>query len=242
VMVVGADADLKRAVSLEPTLASAWGSLSRVHVARGELPTAEREARTALAMDSYLTDAPRIVFAMYRASLMGDSVSNAWRWCKRGARDYPRNPQFIDCHVTLLAEDVRNNPDPKLAWQLVAEGDRIEPQERATSAGRPYLPTFRRMMAAVVSARAGQKDSARAVAARARALVGKDRVLSTDFKYDDAYLHLVLGEQAAAVRLLSDYLTKKPSHGELVSKHPRWESLRSNAGFREIIKRAEAKK
>ena len=240
VMLAGAEADLKRAVSLDPTLASAWGSLSRVHVASGDLPTAEREARTALATDSYLEDAPRLVFAMYRASLIGDSVSNAWRWCKRGARDFPRNPQFIDCQVALLAEDVRNKPDPKLAWQLVAEGDRLEPQDRATSTGRDYVPTFRRMMAAVVSARAGQKDSARAVAARARALVGKDRVLSTDIKYDDAYLHLVLGEQAEAVRLLSDYLTKRPRSVDLVSKHPRWESLRSNAGFRELIKRKEA--
>ena len=237
-MLAGAEADLKRAVAIEPTLASAWGSLSRVHVARGDLATAERDARTALSMDAYLRDAPRILWAIYRASLMADSLSNAWRWCQRGLRSFPGNPQFIDCQVTLMAEDHRTKHDPKLAWKLVADGERIEPQERATAAGRPYLPTFRRMMAAVVSARAGQKDSARAVAARARTFVGTDRVLSTDFKYDDAYLQVVLGDEAAAIRLLSEYLSERPSRAELVSKHHRWSSLHDNSAFQELIRRA----
>jgi serine/threonine protein kinase/tetratricopeptide (TPR) repeat protein len=239
-MLEEAETDLNRAVALAPTLASAWGSLSRVHVARGELPTAEREARRALAMDAYLEDAPRIVFALFRAYLLGDSIPNAWRWCERGARDFPVNAQFVDCRLSLLALDVRKKANPTLAWDLVAEGDRREPQERATAIGRPYLPTFRKMMAAVVSARAGQKDRARAVAARARAFVANDHVLSTDLKFDDAYLQLVLGDQTAAVQLLSDYLRERPSRAELVSKHPRWKSLRSNAKFRELIRRTTA--
>ena len=236
-MLAGAEADLKRAVSLEPGLASAWGSLSRVDVARGDLTAAERDARTAFRTDAYLKDAPRILWALYRASLIGDSATNAWRWCLRGARDFPRNPQFIDCRVTLMAEDTHKKPTPKLAWDLVAEGDRIEPQERATAAGRPYLPTFRRMMAAVASARAGQNDSARAVAARARAFVQNDHVLATDFKYDDAYLHLVLGDDISALRLLSEYLAERPSRAELVSKHPRWKALRSNPAFLQLTHR-----
>jgi serine/threonine-protein kinase len=237
-MLAGAEADLKRAVAIEPALASAWGTLSRVHVARGDLATAERDARKALSMDAYLRDAPRILWGIYRASLMADSMANAWRWCQRGGREFPRNPQFIDCRVTLMAEDRRTTPDPKLAWNLVAEGERIEPQDRATASGRTYLPTFRRMMAAVVSARAGQKDSARAVAARARAFVGNDRVLSTDLKYDDAFLQVALGDEPAALRLLSEYLTERPSLANLVSKHHRWSPLQDNGDFHELIRRS----
>ncbi len=231
-----AESDLTRAIALDPTLASAWGTLSRVHVALGELTTAERDARSAFAADAYLEDAPNILGALYLAALMGDSLESSWRYCLRGGRDFPRDPRFIDCHLTLLAEDTRKPPDPRLAWRLVADGMRVEPPASASSAGRPYLPTYRMMLGAIVSARAGRKDSARAVAARARASLGSSDGLATDFKYDDAFLHVVLGDHETAIQLLSEYLKERPSLTRLVAQHPRWRPLQTNPRFSELVR------
>src|SRR5439155_11795276 len=65
----------------------------------------------------------------------------------------------------------------------------------------------------------------------------QDRVASapelrTDFLYDEAFVLLTLGDRGAALRLLSDYLTARPSLRGLVSKHPRWRPLWSDSTFK----------
>jgi hypothetical protein len=54
------------------------------------------------------------------------------------------------------------------------------------------------MVAAAVSARAGDADSARAVAARARRQVGKDPDLGYSLDYDEAWVRVMLGDTAGA--------------------------------------------
>jgi serine/threonine-protein kinase len=231
-----AAADLERAVALDSSLATAWGTLSRVRILRGEVVAAERNATAALAMDAYLKDAPNILVSLYAATLMGGNLNASWRWCERGAREYPRDPRFVECRLTLLAEDPARPADPRLAWSLVAEGNRLDPPAQARTVGRAYLPFYREMLAAIVSARAGDRDSARAVAARLRAAVAGDAELSVDFKYEAAYLHLVLGEKPEAVQLLSEYLAARPSRRGLVGKHPRWQALRADSGFTAVVR------
>jgi eukaryotic-like serine/threonine-protein kinase len=233
-----AEEDLKRAVSIDSSRATAWGTLSLVRVARGDVAEAEREAQTALAMDTYLRDAPTILLALYGANLMKGSVTDAWKWCNRGGRDYPRDPRFIECRLTLLAEDASRAPDPRLAWNLVAEANEIDPPARARAGGRAFLPIYREMMAAVVSARAGDAESARAVAHRARSSVSADADVRIDLLYDEAYLHLVLGERNEAIRLLSDYLAARPSLRGLVSRHPRWRPIWSDSAFTRLTRAA----
>ena len=72
----------------------------------------------------------------------------------------------------------------------------------------------------------------------ARTFVANDSVLSTDFKYDDAYMQLILGDKQQALRLLSEYLGKRSSRWKLVSQHPRWTALRNETAFTEIIEAA----
>jgi TolB-like protein len=233
-----ARADLVAAVAADSTLAAAWGTLGLVHVALGEVTLASRAARTALAMDSYLEEAPAILLALYGTTLMNGSLPEAWRWCERGGQDYPADHRFLDCRLTLLAEDESRAPDPPQTWALVARTNELDPPARARATGRPWLPIYRLMMGAVVSARAGDRDNARAVARRARELAGDDRELRTDLAYEEAYLHLVLGESRDAIASLGIYLAERPSLKELVSRHPRWRSLRSDTAFRRLVGRA----
>jgi hypothetical protein len=169
--------------------------------------------------------------------LMKDDMRDAWQWCDRGGHDYPQNPRFVDCQLTLLAEDDRRAPDPKRALRLVAKANAMEPPERAKAAGRPLMPIYRDMMAAIVLARVGNADSAHAIARRARSSVGGDSLLSMDLVYEEAYLHLVLGERKETLRLLSYYLTARPSLRDLVSRHPRWRALWNDSAFVRLVRK-----
>jgi serine/threonine-protein kinase len=234
-----AEADLRRGLSHDTSLATAWGTLSLVRVARGEDAEAERDATTALAMDAYLKDAPTILLALYGASLMKGSSADAWKWCDRGARDYPRDPRFAECQLTLLAEDESRPANPDVAWRLLAEANKIDPPAHAAAAGREYQPIYRAMMAAIVAARAGKTDTARSVARQARAGVANRPGLRTDLEYDEAYLDLILGERGETIRLLSDYLAARPSLRGLVARHPRWWRLRADSAFIRLVRKNE---
>lgn len=223
--------DLREAVARDSSRATAWGTLSLVQVAQGAMEEAARNARIALAMDSYLDDAVTIHLALISASLMSDNLTEAGEWCARGRREFPREARFVQCELTLLAEDPRRRPDPQQAWALLAQADSLEAPEQAAAAGREYLPIYRRLMVAVVLARAGVADSARALARSLRPLVVSRRGLALDMSYDEAYLHLVLGERAKAVEVLRVYLAARPAMRDLVRRHARWRPLVQDSAF-----------
>jgi TolB-like protein len=233
--MTSAETDLKRALAIDSSLASAWGALSLVNVARGDLAEADHDARTALAMDTYLTDAPLVLLTLYSANLMKGAMPDAWRWCQRGEHDYPGDLRFVECHLTLLAEDGSRPPNPTLAATLVHDANRIDPPARAKAIGRAYLPIYREMMAAAVYARAGDRDKARSIATTASGEAGDDRELKLDLLYEEAFVHLLLGERAQAIAQLSEYLSARPSLAGLVSRHARWRPLWDDSTFIRLV-------
>jgi len=235
-LLASSERDLKRAVELDPNLAAAWGTLSRVDIALGNVAGAQRNAEKAFAMDAYLRDAPAILLSLYAATLMSGNVTASWKWCERGAREYPTSPRFLECQLTLLAGDWSRPPDPRRAWLLVKEGARLDPPSLAKASGLPLLPLYREMQAAIVSARAGHRDSALSVAARVRKAAATDAELSTDLAYEEAFLHLTLGDRPKALALVSRYLAVRPSLDSLVSVDPRWRSLRRDTAFARITR------
>jgi tetratricopeptide (TPR) repeat protein len=231
-----AERDLKQALALDPSRAAARGTLALVYLARGNVVEGARQAQTALAMDTYLKDAQTILLGLYINNLMSGVPDGAWQWCLRGAADFPRDARFLECQLTLLAEDEGKQPDPARAWRLVMQADTLDPRSRARATGRTWLPIYREMMAAIVSARAGQRDSALSVMRRAHRAVEGDPTLTTDLQYEEAYLQLILGNREEATRLLQRYLAERPSLRELVFRHPRWRRLTSDSTFARILR------
>jgi serine/threonine-protein kinase len=233
--------DLQLAVAQDPALATAWGTLSRAYVALGNLGPAERAAKRAFATDAYLKDAPDILLSLYLADLMRDSVQASRDWCDQGRRDYPLDVRFVDCQLTLLAEDRTTTPDRAKATALFVEGNRLESHDQAAAAGRPFLPFYRTMMFAAVLARSGKLDSARAMAAESRLGIGVTPELVTDLDYEEAYVALLLGEKGKSLDLLARYLHARPTFGSLVSEHPRWRTLSSDTIFKRLVREAKAR-
>jgi hypothetical protein len=97
-------------------------------------------------------------------------------------------------------------PDPARAWALVRDLERLD----GATAGRRYSPIFRRLVAASVSAAAGDRDRARAVLDSALKQTRGDEELSTDVLFDAAWVHFALGEREAGERELAAYLRARP--------------------------------
>ena len=220
-----AERDLRAAVAADPSLASAWSRLSQLLRYRGRFAEADQAARRALQEDAYLDDAADVLHSLYNSALALGDYRAAGEWCERGRREFPADWRLLECRLTLLREDPAQRQDPALAWQLVAALDSIDPPARAAAAGRAYSPVYRRMVAASVSARAGDAARARAEVARARREVGSDADLRLSLAYDEAYVRLRLGERDAARRLLDELVAARPPLGPYLRRDPLFREL-----------------
>jgi tetratricopeptide (TPR) repeat protein len=87
------------------------------------------------------------------------------------------------------------------------------------------------MMAAAVLARAGERDSARAVLARARRLE-VDEDARTFLLYDEAHVLLLLGDRDQAIAVLRRYLVLRPFLRAYLSRDPVFRELHDDPRFR----------
>jgi DNA-binding SARP family transcriptional activator/TolB-like protein len=213
-----AERDLRAVLAADPGRADAWVTLSQLLRMGGELAEADVAARRALEADAWLAVGEVGMDRLYRSAFAFEDFTAARHWCAQGRRDYPADYRFWECELALLARDPGAPASPDSAWRLVAALDRVDPAPRAAAVGRAYSPVFRRMMAAAVLARAGEGDSARAVAARARRDVQGDPARLASFFWDDAYLRLLLGERARSAALLDSFVAARPDLRDYVAR------------------------
>jgi DNA-binding SARP family transcriptional activator/TolB-like protein len=212
-----AERDLNAAVAAEPRLASAWGKLSSVLHTRGQLAKAELAARRALEYDAWLELDGVLMHRRFFALLGTGDYRGAAEACDQGRRALPGEWRFVECRLALMRVD-GSRPDPALAWRLVSQLEAMDPA--ATAAGRTYSPIFRRMVAAAVSARAGDADRARAELARARVDAAADPESRIALAYDEAWVLLLLGDTASARERLEVYLAQRPALRQLLARDP----------------------
>jgi serine/threonine-protein kinase len=219
-----AEADLRNAVDRDSTLAGAWATLSYLLWYKGRTAEAEITARRALREDAYLTDARGIYDQLFFTELMLGDFTQAAEWCQRGRVSFPGYWRFVECELTLMRHSGAA-PHPDSAWALVQALDSLDPPEKARAEGRTYHTIYRRIVAATISARAGRQDVARAEIARARRATRGDSTLSMDLAYDEAYLRLVLGEQARATELLRGYIKARPMARAYIARDPLFKGM-----------------
>lgn len=228
-----AEADLRAAVIREPSLAGAWSTLSNVLMRRGRFVEASQAAEEALRRDAFLQQGAEVVTSMYYGALNLERWDDAERWCRRGRRDYPAQWNLLDCPLTLLAMRPGKAPSPETAWARLRAIEAAEPAG-AKEVGPPYRDVFRRMMVAVVLARAGRADSARALIADAHARVGNDADMLTSLLWDEARVRLFLGERDRTLELLREYVRVNPQLRPYMASDFTWRPLRDDPRFRAL--------
>ena len=217
-----AERDLRAAVAADSSRAEAWAVLSNLLVARGRFAEGGVAARHALRADAFLADADRMLLSLFFGALRGGDYRLAGEVCSQGAGLFPGDWRFVECRLTLLRADDSRAPEAALAWRLVAELEQLDPPARAAADGRAYAPIYRRMVAAAVSARAGDTARARLEVqrGRARAAASGDPQSPVALAYDEAYVLALLGDRAGARARIREYLAARPALRPLVLRVP----------------------
>jgi serine/threonine-protein kinase len=205
-----AEADLRRALDVDSTRPKAWTTLSDLLWYKGSSAEAEIAGRRALTEDAYMVEAPDVFNQLYLADLWLGHFPQAAEWCRRGRVSFPTYWRFVECALTLMLHDVTLPANADSAWALVGVLDRLDPPPKARAEGRAYHTIYRRVVAATISARAGQRNIARTELARAISATKGDSVLKLDLAPDEAILRLALGDRERAAELVRGYLKARP--------------------------------
>jgi tetratricopeptide (TPR) repeat protein len=231
--VARAEADLRAATEADPSLASAWATLSQVLRFQTDFEEAAFAARRAYHKDAYLRNIDQVLDVLYRSNLALERTEESGRWCALGRRKFPSDWKFVQCELDILSSPATRKPDPLRALRLLRELREMDPPDKARLAGRPYHPIYRTVRTAVVLARAGREREARDLLARARREAGDDRAMNLFLAYDEAYLRLVLGERERAFDLLTHYVRHRPELKPYALRDPQFRTLWSDtAGAR----------
>jgi eukaryotic-like serine/threonine-protein kinase len=225
----GAEQDLRAAVAANPNAAFAWTLLSHMLMGQSQTAEAKLAAQRSYEADPYLTSAKQTVWRLFQASLDLEDAAEAQHWCQEGGRRFPDYDRFTECQLWLFAlKDTK--PDVPKAWQLLENYVKLEPPN-----ARAFKRLYGQMLVAMALARAGLKDSARAVAVRSRADASIDQ--TRDLAQLEAVVRTLVGDRDEAVRQLSVYLAANPQMREGMARDETWwwRDLRDDPKFRSLI-------
>jgi serine/threonine-protein kinase len=233
-----AEADLRTAVSISPSNASAWSTLSHLEYQKPDLTEAKLAAQRAYEEDAYLAVAPDIVWRLYTTSYDLEDVAGAAQWCAEGRKRFPDNPRFVECRIWLMSAS-GSRPDVVGAWEF---GDSLHRMLEPRAWGAQWREIHLAIAAAIARAalvdsanRAILADSARRVVVRARA----DRTQDPDGELLglQAFVSVLLGDRDEAFRSLKEYFAINPSHRALFARTSSWwwRPLRADPRFGELV-------
>jgi serine/threonine-protein kinase len=229
-----AEEDLRAgAAPTNPSQARAWGTLSALLQATGQLAEANVLARRAYEADAFLAVSPQLLFRLYYTSLDLGREDEAGRWCETGARRFPEDWQFTYCRLTILSRPGISAPPRNAdataarAWELLAQLERLSSVEERAA----YLPRWQIRVASALG-RAGLADSADAVIRRARAAAPND----PEMNFLEAEARMLLGDREAALRLVARDLEANPRFREYVRVYPVFRPLWSDPRFQALVR------
>jgi serine/threonine-protein kinase len=209
-----AEKALRGSVEANKIQASAWNSLSHLLINKQEVAEAKLAARRAYEADPYLTNANLTLWRLFSTSVDLEDRFEANKWCQEGGERFPEDPRFAECKIWVNFMKGAK-PDVDTAWAAL---------ERYVSLSSPNLREFRRlrgqMQVAMVLARAGLKDSARAVILRSRADASVDP--TRELAQFEAAARTMLGDKDEAFSQLGTWLATNPQQRASLSKDKTW--------------------
>lgn len=222
-----AEAELTRALEIDPSLARAWSRLSLIHRNRGDFRAALIAAERAYEADAFLDGARVVLYRLCYNALNLKDWDRVERWCGEGQRRYPDRETFVALALVALAGPEGPPPDVEDAWQLQQKYVELSPEDVAAVTRAQAL-----MQVAAVLVRAGFPDSARAVIERARAGVGAEDHWTG---YYEANARLQLGDTVEVLNLLALLLEAEPGEKDFIASDWWWESLHQDPRFQALV-------
>jgi eukaryotic-like serine/threonine-protein kinase len=231
-LLSGAERDLRAGTAPDnPLRAQAWALLSHLLARTSRTAEARLAALRAYETDPYLADASTILWRLFTTALDLADGAEASRWCAEGLRRFPRDPVFTECRIELLALHATPDQIPG-AWRLLDQNVSLYPRQEW-----PFRRRRGEMFVAMAVARAGLKDSARAIALRART---DDPAIDPNHEivYFEVFLRNLLGDRDEALARLALYLATNPQDRANVAGDDTWwlAGLRDDPRFKQLVR------
>jgi serine/threonine-protein kinase len=232
-LLTGAEADLERATQLDPNNAGAYATLSHLYnnVPGKSGVDVVLAARTALEKDAYLSNADVIINRLTLGYYDLGQFPDADKWCREGRRRFPKTPSFVECQLLLMTSKF-TAPDPASAWRLADSLVRLTPDEN----DQRYARLNGRVLVAGVLARAGMKDSARAVLRTSNDDPAVDP--SRDLASTAAFVWTLVGDTTEALNQVKAYLLANPARVADFRDNPNWwfRDLANDPRYKELVR------
>lgn len=190
-----AEEDARRATEVDPFRARAWKVLGAALLYRGAWAEAYWALGRAVEADTHLSNDTEILFRLFSAAWESGNLEGARAWCsllgERSGQGWP----VVNCQMYILAD----SDDPNL--------QRVE-EFRRQAEKWSYWPSVAAQfdaLAAVLHARAGDVEGARAILSRLPEAPG-----DSELPYLEAWALLELGEEGRARERIAEYLDAYP--------------------------------
>jgi len=220
--------DLEKSVDIDPSLASAFSTLSHLYYQTDDPSSVVMAARSAYEADAYLDLANEVLFRLFYGHHDLEQLDLAGQRCDQGSQRFPDDFRFRECQLVMLTT-IERDPDVDEAWRLL---DQLK-----TLTSDTLQQHIAQMLVGGVIARAGLPDSARSVLLRARAGPSVDPEGS--LLVFEARMRSVLGDNGEAIDLLKRYSAAHPGHfgqDDILSWW--WRDLRNDPRFQELMRLA----
>ncbi len=202
-LLYAAKGDLEKATEVDPTLASAYATLSHLYYQTDDGTTSVvLAAERAYREDAYLTVAQQVLHRLFLGNYDLEQFSQAQRWCNTGAERFADDPRFKECQLWIQTTPI-GHPNVEEAWRIWNDMVPEIPEP-----DREYQSRWAKMIVGGILARAGLADSARSVLESARLTPDKDPL--RELSWLEAYMRVVLGDHDEAIRLLKQFLIANP--------------------------------
>lgn len=227
----GAEADLRRAVTIRQDRAGAWSDLSQLLELSGDYSGSADAAKEAFVADAFLERPEEVAGRLAFTSLASGRLDDAREWCAHGQERFPTDPRFWGCDLTIIGWVGNTAEAIDTAWRVLSRSEARDSSNMLVTGWGT-----RRLLVAAVAARAGLPDSARAIIAQVRsAPASAPALLQND--YGEAYVQMLLGNHDSAIALLDRYVRARPSARSVVRSSPWFTPLREDARFTELLER-----
>ena len=249
-LLVDAANDLEAATRADPSLATAYATLSQVYYDRKDVSLALLNAQKAYAADRYLRNIDFIYFRLFWTSYDQQNFLDADKWCTEAHGRFPGDYRFVACKLWL---QLAPNATPSIpeAWILARRIDSLLPKgpDGQLTTNSQYQSHLAHMVVGGVIGRVARgtgpvatgslADSAHHVIERARAdikidprqeLVGYEGLMRTQ-----------MGEYSEAFPLLTRYVALNPDHSFKVGGrvHWWWQDLTTKPEFQQLLARSK---
>ncbi|MEP6620725.1 MAG: serine/threonine-protein kinase [bacterium] len=240
-LLKGAKADLDSATSKNPRQASAFATMATVwyQVPGGTNNDVYIAAQNAYAADEFLTNANLVMHRLFTAAYDLGLFDKADQHCKAFASRFPQDYRSKRCRLFLLTIPKAEGLDVAAARRLADSIVALRPPKDSLNERLNTNLLIAAAMARASKTAPGLADSARALA---KSSIGDGQIdPNRDLTFYAAFVYAQLGDNAAAISMMKEYLAANPQRVSSMRDDPGWwfKNLAATPEWRRLVQQVQ---